>query len=377
MDDKTEFQLRYVGTRFDGTRLPVDLLTDLPAFQDLLVAFAKDEWKRLNADYVRVPRGFEKSISFDLVALEPGSAMPKLNWRKENSQVNLPGFSDQLETIVQDSYLHIVKLVDNAANDIFPSSLSPEHIRALNKFGSKLQPGERIEFLGSADASGNVVYFDMSRRKDLITKVRETYELNFDGVGILVGSHVSDLNGTISVKTEEHGEITFPLDTDRIINEFDGHIGKNVQFDVTIELDHNNRYRNIIDVHQVGLYDPTTAAQTKLFERLAHLSSLSEGWLDGEGRSVTLEVREAAGFFIALSHQTAEAYRLYPSEAGGILVEFEWENWDYTVEFLPDGKIEMYGISLNDDAEMLPTLFDTVDSDFIREFSSRTRTSNV
>jgi hypothetical protein len=377
MDDKTEFQLRYVGTRFDGTRLPVDLLTDLPAFQDLLVAFAKDEWKRLNADYVRVPRGFEKSISFDLVALEPGSAMPKLNWRKENSQVNLPGFSDQLETIVQDSYLHIVKLVDDAANDVFPSSLSPEHIRALNKFGSKLQPGERIEFLGSADASGKVIYFDMSRRKDLITKVRETYELKFEGVGILVGAHVSDLNGTISVKTEEHGEISFPLDKDRIIKEFDGHIGKNVQFDVIIELDHNNRYRNITDVHQVGLYDPITAAQTKLFERLTHLSSLSEGWLDGQGRSITLEACDTAGFFIALSHQTAEAYRLYPSEVGGLLVEFEWEGWDYTVECLPDGNLEMYGISLNDDAEMLPTSFDTVDSDFIREFSSRTRTSNV
>lgn len=377
MDDKTEFQLRYVGTRFDGTRLPVDLLTDLPAFQDLLVAFAKDEWKRLNADYVRVPRGFEKSISFDLVALEPGSAMPKLNWRKENSQVNLPGFSDQLETIVQDSYLHIVKLVDDAANDVFPSSLSPEHIRALNKFGSKLQPGERIEFLGSADASGKVIYFDMSRRKDLITKVRETYELKFEGVGILVGAHVSDLSGTISVKTEEHGEISFPLDKDRIIKEFDGHIGKNVQFDVIIELDHNNRYRNIIDVHQVGLYDPITAAQTKLFERLTYLSSLSEGWLDGQGRSITLEACDTAGFFIALSHQTAEAYRLYPSEVGGLLVEFEWEGWDYTVECLPGGNLEMYGISLNDDAEMLPTSFDTVDSDFIREFSSRTRTSNV
>lgn len=377
MDDTTEFQLRYVGARFDGTRMPVDLLTDLSAFQDLLVAFAKEEWKRLNADYVRVPRGFEKSISFDLVALEPGSAMPKLNWRKESTQVNLPGFSDQLESIVQDSYVQIVTLIDNAANDIFPSSLSPEHVRALNKFGSRLQPGERIEFLGSSDTNGNVVYFNTARRKELITRVRETYESKFEGVGILVGSHITDTGGTISIRTDEHGEIAFPLESDRIIKEFDGHIGKNVQFDVIIELDHNNKYRNIIEVHQVGLYDAITAAQTKLFDRLVHLSTLPDGWLDGKGKSVTSHATETAGYFIALSHHTAESYRLYPSEVGGLLVEFEWGGWDYTVECLPDGRLEMYGISLTDDTEMLPTTFETVDSDFIKEFSSRTRTANV
>jgi len=377
MDDTTEFQLRYVGARFDGARMPVDLLTDLPAFQDLLVAFAKEEWKRLNADYVRVPRGFEKSISFDLVALESGSAMPKLNWRKENTQVNLPGFSDQLESIVQDSYLQIVSLIDNAANDVFPTSLSPEHVRALNKFGSRLQQGERIEFLGSSDINGNVVYFDTTRRKELITRVRETYEAKFEGVGILTGSHVGDIDGTISIKTDEHGEIIFPLDADRIIKEFDGNIGKNVQFDVIIELDHNNKYRDVIEVHRVGLYDAITAAQTKLFERLQYLITLQDGWLDGGGNATTPHAAESAGYFIALSHHTAESYRLYPSEAGGVLVEFEWNSWDYTVECLPDGRLEMYGISLIDEDEMLPTTFNTMDSDFIKEFSSRTRTSNV
>lgn len=374
MDDSTDFQLRYVGTRFDGARMPVDLLTDFPAFQDLLVAFAKDEWKKLNSDYVRVPRGFENSLSFDLVAIDDGSAMPKLNWRKENAQVRLPGFPDQLEAIVQQSYIRIVNLIDDAANDIFPTSLSPEHIRALNKFGAKLRGGERIEFLGSKDRQGDVVYFDIARRKELITHVRETYEAKFEGVGILLGSQVVDRVGTINIRTEEHGDITLQIDPAQIIKEFDGHINANVQFDISIELDHNNKFRSVIEVHHAGLFDPLTAAQDKLFQRLNHLSTLSPGWLDGQGKAITPASVETAGFFIAVSHQTAETYKLYPSEEGGLLVEFEWNDWDYSVECLPDGSIEIYGISLRNDDEMAPVEFGSVDSEFIKEFSSRTRT---
>lgn len=55
MAGDTTFRLRYVGGRFNGTRLPVDVLTDLPAFRDLLVAFAKEEWRDLNAERKRVP----------------------------------------------------------------------------------------------------------------------------------------------------------------------------------------------------------------------------------------------------------------------------------------------------------------------------------
>lgn len=374
MDDSKDFQLRYVGKRFDGTRLPVDILADLPAFRDLLVAFAKDEWRKLNSNYVRVPRGFDKSLSFDLVALEPGSAMPKLNWRKESTQVNLPGFSDQIETIVQDSYMDIVKLIDNAANSIFPESLSSEHIRALNKFGSRLKDGERIEFLGSSDTNGNVVYFDAPRRKDLITHVRETYEAKFEGIGKLLGSQVADSAGSITIRTEQHGDISLNLDPERIISEFDGNINSDVQFDLTIELDHNNKLRSVIEIFDVELIDSISPAQRKLLDRLEHLASLEKGWMDGMGERLSATAIETAGYFITITPLTADAYKIYPSETGGILIELEWDDWDYSVEIQPDGSVEMYGISLSDTQEITPMSFESIDSSFLQEFSSRTRT---
>src|ERR1700736_2356937 len=102
MSDET-FKLRYVGERFNNARLPVDVLSDLPAFRDLLVAFAKDEWRNSNSDRQRGPRGFDKSLSFDLVGIEEGSAVPALNWNRETAQKLLPGFSDELHHIVKSS----------------------------------------------------------------------------------------------------------------------------------------------------------------------------------------------------------------------------------------------------------------------------------
>jgi hypothetical protein len=96
MTDET-FKLRYVGQRFHDARLPVDVLSDLPAFRDLLVAFAKDRWRALNSDRRRVPKGFDKSLSFDLVGIEEGSAVPALNWNRGSAQDLLPGFVDELQ----------------------------------------------------------------------------------------------------------------------------------------------------------------------------------------------------------------------------------------------------------------------------------------
>ena len=62
--------LHYKGSRFRNARLPVDVLSDLSAFRDLLVSYAKDEWRRRHADRKRVPKGFDKSLSSDFIKIE-------------------------------------------------------------------------------------------------------------------------------------------------------------------------------------------------------------------------------------------------------------------------------------------------------------------
>ena len=78
-DERKSFSLRYVGRRFANARLPLDVLSDLPALRDLIAAIAKQEFRRQNPDRQRVPQGFDKAISFALIEIEEGSAVPKLS----------------------------------------------------------------------------------------------------------------------------------------------------------------------------------------------------------------------------------------------------------------------------------------------------------
>lgn len=369
VDDHKTFQLRYVGPRFDGARLPLDVLSDLPAFRDLLVSYAKDRWRAMNVERRRLPRGFDKSISFDLVSIDLGSAIPTLDWNRKTAQANLPGFTDELEELVDYSYEQLIRLIDGAGNDQFPQALSSEHIRALNKLGSGLQDRERIEFLGSTGADGNIVFLDTHRRKKLITHVRDTYQTRFEGIGRLLGSHV---DGHIDVETQEYGEIRIQVDPDRIIKEFDGNINCDVQFALQIELDNNDTYRGIVDVFDVELIDAQSGVDLmRCRDRLAAVRSLAAGWHDGSGAAIDDAALDAAERFLTKRPFLAGAYRIYPTDRGGLQFEFETAGWDFSVEFGVGGTVEMYGVQIEGPEEMEPVAFESPDEAFLRQFDAR------
>lgn len=363
-------RLRYVGKRFDGARLPLDVLADLPAFRDLLVAFARQEWRTVNSGRQRVPKGFDKSLTFDLADIEDGSAIPKLRWDRESAQTYLPGFADELEGIVEASLLNIVNLFDDAANDQYPKALSSEHVRALNKFGASLRDDERIEFIGRQGKKGEVVYLNSLRRKNLITKVRETYESRFEGSGTLVGVFAhADSQSYIEINTVLHGVIRIHLDRESVLTEFDGNIGSPIQFDLKIELDNNDVYRSIVEVHDVVLIDERIAADLdRCKRRIAEIQVLPDGWDDKTGKSIdALAVNSISRFLVRRPHFCAD-YKIFPTSMGGVLLEFEVNGWDLSLEFLSGGSVEIFGIEIDGDGELQPTLFEGVETDLIAVF---------
>ena len=365
-DNSRTFQLRYVGKRFNGARLPTAVLPDLGAFRDLIVAFAKDRWRENHADRQRLPRGFDKSITFDLIAVEEGSAMPKLDWSREQAQIALPGFTDELAEIVEQSFSDVVALMSNARERKFPEALSSEHISALNKFGAGLREDEKIEFVGKKNDGGNVIYLDHYLRKSLITHVRETYESRFEGIGTLEAVHRS---GEIHVDTQGYGVIRFYVDPERISDEFDGYIGSSVQFDVTVELDYRDQYKGVVDVFDAEVVDEKIADTLRSCgDRLRELSELQAGWYDGEGIVLTEAAISAAKNFVNRRAASIEKCKIFPSIDGGINFEFEYDNWDYTVEVSPEGAALFYGVDMEGDDELDPREFPSVDAEFFKAF---------
>jgi hypothetical protein len=367
--DTRTFFLRYVGARFEGHRLPLDVLPDLSAFRDLLVFYVKAKWRATHEKRVRLPKGFERSIAFDLTEIGDGSAIPKLEWDRQTAQLLLPDFKDELESLVEHAYTQVIELIDGAAEDIPSAGLPPESIRALNRFGSGLFEGEKIEFLGSKGKDGNVVYLDSYRRKRLITRGHDSYETRFEGIGKLLGSEkdADGINGRIVVDTEQHGTIRIPVTPERVKEEFDGSIDEDVQFRLQIELDNKDVFKRVVEVFDVDLIDAALVANLERCRmRIESIASLEDGWHNGVGRTVTQSAVMAAKRLLSARPRLAGSYHIYPTEMGGILFEFMHTGWDYSIEAGPNGKIEIFGVQVDGPNELDTKVFPSMNEDALK-----------
>lgn len=365
------YSLRYVGRRFDGARLPLDVLSDLLALRDLIAAFAKLEFRHKNPDRKRVPQGFDRSISFALIRIEPGSAVPVFALDYEAAQQNLPNIGDGMEDIVSRAYAQVGKIFDDAAHDRFPSALPEDAIRALSKLGANIQEDERIDLLGTSDADGNVVCLDAFRRKNLLTRVRETYTIEYEGVGTLTGIDLTQ--NTIQVKTEKYGEFRLPLDGVSLpAEQFDGSLNTLVEFSVSVELDAHDELRGIEDVRSVDLVRPYDNDVMRCIVRLQELSQVEKGWLgDEHGEQIVHLAAMRATQLIFSRAELASQFRLFPTEDGGVSIEFERGSSSFAVEVTPDGSLEIDGVSA-DGTVFEPRKFVSFSSEFFEAFDAMT-----
>lgn len=344
-----EIRLRYVGKRFDEARMPVDVLPDLPAFRDLLAALVKDEWRRDNAKRQRLPKGFDRSFTFDLIGIGEGSAIPMIEWNRDIAQESLPGMADYLENLAHVSMERLLEIVDGSGNGRMPRSLPSDAIRALNKFGSSLRDDERIEFNGSSDDGDNVIFLDAERRKRLITHVKETYDVRVEGIGRLHGTSLgSGSYGSIEIDTD-YGIITVQVDRTEVADIYDGNIEALVQFDLTLELDHHENFRTVRNVHEVDLVDEANAAAlTDMIQRLDEIANVKEGWLDGDGTAISPRAIEKAREFVIRSLNLVGSMLAFPSPEGGVTIQMRNDQYSGSIDFEPEGEVEFVLIGLGD-----------------------------
>ena len=376
MTEPRSFLLRYVGARFEGHRLPLDILPDLSAFRDLLVSYVKAEWRAAHAERERLPKGFEKSIAFDLVGIKDGSAVPQLEWDRDTAQLLLPDFKDELEMLVEEAYAKVLNLIDGASGPVGTIELTSENIRALNKFGSSLLPSEKIEFLDSRGADGNVVFLDTYRRKRLITRGRDSYQTRFEDIGKLLGSEIDPTGtvGTITINTSDYGKITVLVSPERVRDDFDGYIEADVQFRLMIELGSDDTFRGVVEVYDVDVIEAKVVADLAVCrDRIASLVSLGDGWHNGSGKTPTHAVVATASRLLARKPGLAGIYSIFPTDMGGLLFEFSRRGWDYSIEIGPEGMVEIYGTETAGGKEMDTDALDASGDEFARQFELVTR----
>jgi hypothetical protein len=372
-DIKRIFTLHYFGDRFSNGRIPVEVLPDLPAFRELLLSYAKDEWRARHPKRKKLPKNFDKELSLSLFEIVDGSAVPQLEWIRNTSQTEMFYLQDGIDEAVEAAYGNVIGLFENSSHEGPP--LDPEKLRALNRFGVGLRDQEKIE-LTSRDGDQNVVSLDSLRRKQLITRGRETYQTRLNGLGELVGT--SSPSGPsaqcfIHVQTSEHGTISIPVDRLQLYEEFADSLNSEVQFELLAELDNNDKLRSVVDVYDVATVAGEDSSVSKAKARLEEIGHLADGWHNGEGKAISRISITRALDFVLDTRALGIDLRVYPTEIGGLLIDFEKQGWEYSVEIDSNGIPEMYGIDLAGTSEMEPTPYSDVNS-LIDNFKRRLTT---
>lgn len=364
------FELRYVGTRFEGGHLPLDLLPDLFAFRDLIIARAKERWLKEHPGRLRLPRGFNHSLLFDLVGLKDESAGPLIKWDRDAAARTSPELAAEIGSLLDQAYAETASLFSDASQGRFPSVLPKDQIGALNRFGAALRPGERIELKGQSDGQGNVIYVDFDRRKNLLTKVGETYTKRYAGAGTLV---TASSDGFIALDTDELGRITLFIPSEIVLEHYDGNLGSDVQFDLMIVLDASDKFRAVQDCLDVTIVDASDDQEFRdAMNRIADLRKLEKGWLDGDGEAVSQGAIKTAR---ALLHRRPDIAKLrlgiFPTEEGGLTFEFHKDGWNYVIEMMSANSVEWFATEHNGPGSIEPTPFLTTEPGFWAELDGR------
>lgn len=91
----------------------------------------------------------------------------------------------------------------------------------------------------------------------------------------------------------------------------------------------------------------TTSSHAKQV-RIVELSKLEDGWCNEEVESKGPSIR-SIGFALKILDEIPKLLDLisvYPAYEGGILFEYQFSNWDYTVKFCNSEFFEIYGIEI-------------------------------
>lgn len=335
--------IKYEGERFSSGRLPLDVLADLQALEDILTTFAREIWLDEN-DRERMPNGYTDWFRMSLTGVGNGSALPKLELAVIEDRQQAMILDDTKASLMKKSEEKFAAVL-KAANDGSDIILSATQIRNFNRFLTNLKPGELFKYNPNKgddfSDTQKVVSLDVERRKRFLTSVTTTYEQRIQGRARLKSV---DERGALKFSSTELREFSI-VDDSREPTDYGANIGAYYEFDLTVERRHDDSIQSVITIHDLSLLeDPAITA-------IDEMAVLRDGWLDGYGKEVPLAARESAKKFLASSNRLPAFYAVAPMENGGILLEYDREGWDYGIEFKSDGTYSVFGIDLSSEAE--------------------------
>lgn len=349
-------RVRLTGARFDGGRLPVDSLVELQKYQDVVRIAAVAEWRRENPG-MELPSDLRNSVSLTIERIDEGSADVFLAF--EQNQV----------------YVHYQSEAQDAADAIIVAAYSGAPIpelpalslqedsdfrEAVSQIGLTLGPSQSIEFYpDSPDA--NPVSITVETRKlavDQLSRI-EDFLVHTDPVPATNGLQATEesLVGRVIILDADDQKFTIVIadgsqvhgwyrQTPELLEDFrevvnSTEVGPLTRISGTLQSKGGRpfRFKEVSSIQRVQFDDTAWGA------RLSEFASLPPGWEDGGGEQITSIALDASQMLLrAVDHAQIERPGVFPTEEGGVLVEWAGPARVRSVEILPDATFELFSL---------------------------------
>lgn len=356
---------RFVGRRFEGHSVPLELLKDLTVLEDLIVATAKECFREANPGRQRA-RGLTEGISLRLTGVEDGSAKLPIMLFFTTTGLFPPANKDYFEQ-ARDL---VISAVDAAERGEDASRfLKPEFLRYFNRFARGLREDEVIEL--RPENTDRPARLNKETRRRLILAADEeiTEVVTLRGVipehdRIKNSFELQLWNGRrVKVNTSDESR-------ELVLEAFNGALeGKKVQVRAIGKYGRDNSFRGIDTVEDISILDPNDVPA-----RLDEFRDLRDGWLDGDGVALdSAGLDWLAEAFEANYPDDLDLPFLFPTPEGGVRAEWTLGAHEVTLDVnLATRKAEWHEVDMRGD-EGTEREFDLADEDGWRLLVERVR----
>ncbi len=346
--DETPFAtLTFRGKRFESNEMPIEVLSDLVAYRELLVVVARHLFREANPHRRRLAKNFDADFVLVLGKIGEGSTISPILRRDPSPGVNSALFADYFEQ----ARTEVEAYLASPSTGIARHRLPDEALGRFAAFGRGLRDDEEVEI--RSPGSQGVVYSKVARR-NLLLATESRYEEDVEIEGLV--REVDKDKEQCKLKPDDGGRITVSFPSMLLPQTFS-----------SLVEDQRISVRGVGTFNKDGLQSiqaeevvPTAAATPPescpitLQDQVQTLANLRAGWYNGSGSAYSVEsLRGLRGLLEGLT----DAFRLprpfvYPNPDGRVRVEWSLGAWEVSGDFdIEAGSVQLLAVEMEGDSE--------------------------
>jgi len=345
---------RFIGERFDEHTLPLEVLKDLAALEELVVEAAKQLYLKDHSDRQRLPKGFLDSVSIHLKTVGGGSAVPEMYLEYSFADSLFPPETKKYFELARDAIIQAVDAVERRLPDLgaLPESL----FSYFDRIGRSLRDSECIEFAPRQVDQPARLTKESRRTLVLASKNAQTY------------SEEIVLRGCVPEADQQKTTFTFlgfdgrrleaplcPPYSREVLQALVGYVdARKVLIQGVGVRNRQGVLQKIESVDHVTVLDSLDVGA-----RLDEIAALKTGWLDGKGHAFdTSALARLSDTFDRYYPESLPLPYLYPTAEGTVQAEWSNDRFEISLEIDPATLRAEYQSLAKESSETEDKIFD-------------------